>query len=248
MFENVIKFIAQEKYLKHNQDTLPIPAKLNIPEWFKKLEHTHENATIKGCMPFLDTLSSGYLLKMPVDYVIEHNIEVDGEKKTGFTTNMDFMDDGIANNININYKEIPQLHNITQLKDSPLVEKNKNLGFHKILNPFIIKTPPGYSTLFLPPLNNTDDRFSIIPGIVDTDTFSHEVNFPFVVNGDKYPILKTVIKRGTPYVQVIPFKRQSWKMKIESQSIDERKEIILFKKKHSIHNYKQMFWSKKTWK
>jgi hypothetical protein len=101
-----------------------------------------------------------------------------------------------------------------QLEGSPYVEKNKNLPFYKIINPWIIKTPPGYSCLFVPPLNNTDDRFSIIPAIVDTDTFPNEINFPIVINGDKYPTLDTVLKKGTPYVQVIPFKRDKWKMKL----------------------------------
>ena len=55
-------------------------------------------------------------------------------------------------------------------------------------------------------MNNADDRFSIIPGIVDTDTFNQEVNFPFVINGDKYSSLDTIIKKGTPCVQIIPFK------------------------------------------
>ena len=31
-------------------------------------------------MPFLDTLTAGYILKMPIDYYVEHNVEVDGEK------------------------------------------------------------------------------------------------------------------------------------------------------------------------
>ena len=57
-----------------------------------------------------------------------------------------------------------------------------NLGF---VSPCTIKTPPGYSCLFVPPLNNTDDRFSIIPGIVDTDKLNFEVvPVPF---RDAYP-------------------------------------------------------------
>ena len=115
-----------------------------------------------------------------------------------------------------------------------MIEKNKNLAFHKILNPWIITTPPGYSTLFVPPLNNSDDRFSIIAGIVDTDTFKNEINFPIVINGDKYEILDTIIERGTPYVQCIPFKRDAWKMEIKTiedkfigvLSVEYTKEIV----------------------
>jgi hypothetical protein len=116
------------------------------------------------------------------------------------------------------------------------------------MNPWIIKTPKGYSCLFLPPLNNNDDRFSIIPGIVDTDTYNLEINFPFVINGDKYPQLNTVIKTGTPYVQIIPFKRESWKMitkKITQKKILNNK---LFFFKSLLHNYKNKCWNKKIWK
>ena len=119
----------------------------------------------------------------------------------------------------------PELHNIIQLGGKeggcPFVEKNSNLPFYKILNPFRIKTPPGYSCLFVPPLNNSDDRFEIISGIVDTDTFPTYINFPIVLNGDKYPVLETIIERGTPYAQVIPFKREAWQMKIKEDDIEK---------------------------
>ena len=140
------------------------------------------------------------------------------------------------------------MHGRQQLKGSPYIEKNMNQPFHKIINPWIIKTPPGYSCLFLPPMHNTDDRFSIIPGIVDTDTFKLEINFPIVINGDKYKSLKTTIERGTPFVQVIPFKRQSWKMKIEPSNVKQRELDGFFYRMKLIHNYKNLFWSKKIWK
>ncbi len=242
MFESIIKFTAPKDYIENNKEYLPIPIKLNIPDWFKKLEHGINNKTVKGCMPFLDTLTSGYLLKMPVDYYLVHNIENEGILKTG-------MQSGTMERkgLNVNFGQ-PQFHNTKQLGESPYVEKNKNLPFHKILNPWTIKTPPGYSCLFVPPLNNTDDRFSIIPGIVDTDSFPTEINFPFVVNGDKYPTLETTIKIGTPYVQIIPFKKESWKMKINSENLKDKETSSFFAFKHILHNYKKLFWSKKSWK
>ncbi len=88
-----------------------------------------------------------------------------------------------------------------------------------------------------------------MPGIVDTDTFESEVNFPFVCNGDKYPRLKTTIEQGTPYVQVIPFKRESWKMKIEIQGKKDKISTRLFWPGFKIiHVYKNKWWNKKSWK
>jgi hypothetical protein len=247
MLDNVITFSASKEFIRNNQDNLPVPTKTNIPEWYKKLTHSYEKQTVKGCMPFLDTLTTGYLLKIATDYKIKHNVEIDGEKKAGFDSAQQMMN-SLAERININYQGKPEFHGTDQLAGSPLVSKNKNLAFHKILNPWIITTPPGYSTLFVPPLNNTDTRFSIIAGIVDTDTFKNEVNFPIVINGDKYEILDTIIERGTPYVQCIPFKRENWIMKIKPKSDKKYLEDRFFMIKHIVHNYKKIFWKKKSWK
>jgi len=247
MFEKVIEFSAHEDYFALKED-YPTPIKLNIPEWYKKLEHSVENKTIKGCMPFLDTLTSGYLLKMPQDFNIRHNVKNNNNLNDSFQTFglCDHSQILYAKNINLNSGI--DIHSINQLKGSPLIEKNKNLPFYKILNPWKIKTPRGYSCLFVPPLNNSDDRFSIIPGIVDTDTFPNEINFPLVINGDKYPVLETLIKKGTPYVQIIPFKRDSWRMKIKKRKQKDVQNSRLFYELKLFNMYKEKYWNKKSWK
>jgi hypothetical protein len=248
MFEKVIEFSAHEDYINLKEDH-PIPIKLNIPEWYKKLQHNQNNQTIKGCMPFLDTLTSGYLLKMPQDFSIIHNVDnkETGEKDSFFQFGLKNWGPLLAYK-NINLNSFADLHKTYQLEGSSYIEKNKNLNFYKILNPWKIKTPKGYSCLFVPPLNNTDDRFSIIPGIVDTDTFPNEVNFPIVINGDKYPVLDSIIKKGTPYVQIIPFKRDHWKMvikpRVEKESLNSR----LFYNLRILNIYKDRYWKKKIWK
>jgi len=248
VFESIIKFKAKDIILE-NKDLYPAPTKLNIPEWYKNLDHKIGDITIKGCMPFLDTLTSGYTLKMPIDYYLAHNTIVDGNRVAGYFTAQTNVSAETAFKANINTKDIPNYHPTRQLgEECPFNKKNKNLPFHKILNPWTIITPPGYSCLFLPPLNNSDDRFSIIPGIVDTDVFENPVNFPIIINGDKYPVLESTVKAGTPYVQVFPFKRDNWKMKIETtdDSSFEKKRFKLSTK--IIHNYKQIWWNKKSWK
>jgi hypothetical protein len=251
MFEKDIEFSAHEDYFSLKED-YPIPVKLNIPEWYKKLEHTILNRTVKGCMPFLDTLTSGYLLKLPQDFNIRHNVINKNEKGEEFKDS--FQTFGLHNvpeilhAKSINLNSGIDLHSLKQVEGSPFIEKNKNLPFYKIVNPWKIKTPKGYSCLFVPPLNNSDDRFSIIPGIVDTDAFSQEVNFPIIVNGDKYPILETIIKKGTPYVQIIPFKRDSWKMVLKPRKQKEIQNSKLFYGLNLINIYKNKFWKKKSWK
>jgi hypothetical protein len=251
MFEKVIEFSAHEDYFALKED-FPTPIKLNIPEWYKKLEHTFLNKTVKGCMPFLDTLTSGYLLKIPQDFNINHNINNKNEKGEEFKDSFQTFGlhdmSQILNAKTINLNSGLDTHSLKQIEGSPFIEKNKNLPFYKILNPWKIKTPKGYSCLFLPPLNNSDDRFSIISGIVDTDAHPLEINFPIVINGDKYPVLETTIKKGTPYVQIIPFKRESWKMKLQSKNQKEIQNNRLFYNLKLLNIYKDKFWKKKLWK
>jgi len=247
MFEKVIEFSAHEDYFALKEDH-PIPVKLNIPEWYKKLEHTLLNKTIKGCMPFLDTLTSGYLLKMPQDLNIRHNVlNEKGEKDSFQTFGLHDMSQ-ILNKENINLNSGIDVHPVRQLIGSSFIEKNKNLPFYKILNPWKIKTPKGYSCLCVSPLNNSDDRFSIIPGIIDTDVHPLEINFPIVINGDKYPILETTIKKGTPYAQIIPFKRNSWKMTLKPRQQKELQNSRLFYGLSLLNTYKDKYWNKKSWK
>jgi len=251
MFNKDIEFSAHEDYFALKED-YPIPTKLNIPEWYKKLEHSLENKTVKGCIPFLDSLTAGYLLKIPQDFHVKHNVDNKNEKgeifKDSFQTFGLHDQSQILYAKNINLNSSFDNHSIKQLEGSPFIEKNKNLPFYKILNPWKIKTPEGYSCLFVPPLNNADDRFSIIPGIVDTDTFPNEINFPIIINGDKYPILETTIKKGTPYVQIIPFKRDNWKMIMSPRKQKEIQNSRLFYGLRLMNIYKEKYWNKKSWK
>ena len=245
MFKKIIEFSAPQEYFDLQED-YPIPIKNNIPDWYKKLKHSYNNKSVKGCMPFLDTLTSGYLLKIPQDIIVKHNVlnEENVPDSYQFVDPLNYLLLQ-SKQINLITAEEPSFHPIIQMDGSPLVEKNKGLSFHKIANPWTITTPPGYSCLFLPPMNNQDDRFSILPGIVDTDKFYQEVNFPIIFNGDKYETLDTTLKKGTPYAQVFPFKRESWKMKITSQ-----KKIVvkkLFHRLSSLNVYKTLSWVKKTW-
>ena len=246
MFDNIITFSSHEDYVNFKEDH-PIPAKMNVPDWYKKLKHSIDFLTVKGCMPFLDTLTAGYILKLPQDIHVNHNVlnKETNQKDTFVAHGLE--DANWFRAKGMNFTTSIQMHPPKQVEGFPGLQKNNNQPVLKFMNPWRIKTPPGYSCLFVPPLNNSDDRFSIIPGIVDTDSFEAEVNFPYLINGDKYKELKTTFEKGTPYVQVIPFKRESWKMKIKPLKTNElhKKNQFYFLKMFNV--YKNKFWRKKKW-
>ena len=233
-----IEFSCPKEYLLLKED-YPQPIKINIPKWFKTLDNSEKANTVKKCMPFLEALTTGYVLKIPKDLYIEHNV-IDNEGKRFSNIRTENHDEGL----NLN-KSGQWPHGVDQVKGSPLLNKNLNFGVHKIMNPWVIKTPPGYSCLFVSPLNNTDDRFSIISGIVETDTYEGEINFPIVFNGDKYPVLNTTLLKGTPYVQVIPFKRDNWVMETKENKHKKSFDLKFFL--YYFKYYKDKVWKKRSW-
>ena len=239
---NSIQFTAHKDYLDL-KDNYPEPIKVNIPDWYKKIEHKTESKTVKGCIPFLETLTTGYLLRVPLDIDIKFNSKnKNGERVTEFTVSDKLI------NFNLNANTSNEYHPTVQFSNSPIEKNNLNYPVYKIMNPWIIKTPPGYSCLFVSPLNNGDDRFSIIPGIVNTDKFQDYINFPITINSDKHPSFNSIIKKGTPYVQIIPFKRESWKMSTAAINKKERDMYLIDYWLGVLRVYQNKLWDKISWK
>jgi hypothetical protein len=56
-----------------------------------------------------------------------------------------------------------------------------------------------------------------------------------------------LIPAGTPIAQVIPVKRDSWKMDI-TEDVDESNNISKFLSSQYFDRYKRLFWEKKEYK
>ena len=80
MFERSIEFHGPESII-HDKEILPIPANKNIPAWYRDLEphtnignsHGRGVGTLKKCLPVLDALTAGYILKSHQDVFINFN-------------------------------------------------------------------------------------------------------------------------------------------------------------------------------
>ena len=93
------------------------------------------------------------------------------------------------------------------------------------------------------PPNNWENDLNILEGVVDTDTYYNQINFPFVWTGSKQG--EWVIPKGTPLIHVVPFKRTE--VDLEITTIDAKKfKTANNKLKFKFHdNYKHEFWSKR---
>jgi hypothetical protein len=220
----------------------PEPAVQMLPDWYKKaqsfvgdsipnmstaVEGTRTSGTIKRCKPVLDSLSAGYLIKSPVDI------------------NVRKLDDGQT------WYEWPgrqplDWHPPRQAPGYPNQESRES-NIPKFLSPWGIITPPGYSCLFVSPVHRKLP-FHTMEGVVDTDGYHFPVAFPFTFKDDNFTGL---IEAGTPIVQVIPFKRQSWSHEIrmateEDKNVIEKVSFAI----SSVFNggYAKRYWARKEYR
>ena len=229
MFNKKITFCATVKDML-NVWPHPQPASRFIPDEYRKLERFKNNnmhtPTIKTCIPFLDSLTAGYIIPFDQDYVVD---PVESDFSVTPANRQDPEDFGY--------------HNKGQLPEAWKKVSGENAG--KFHNKWLIKTPPGYSCLFIKPMNRLEPRFEIISGIVDTDTYINVINFPFILyKRDK----QFLIKKGEPMVQVIPFKRESWKSWSGFYKEKLHSVTLSFLNSEWVDRYKKMFWSKKQFK
>lgn len=220
----------------------PVPIKKIVPEWFKKMPGTFNNSnkerTVKKCVPFLDTLTCGYAVLNPIDIFFK-------KAKDGSTIEWKINDSfPLDGKINIGI----QTHANFQISKEMVREDEDPVPF-KLLNPWMIKTQKNYSCLFTNPFNYTSDRrIRILDGIVDTDKYDMNINFPFFLkkleSEEEY-----ILKKGEPIALIFPFLRDNWKMVIDKTLKNERDWYLMFMKKFStiFDNYKNNFWSKKNY-
>jgi hypothetical protein len=233
MSKNVISFTKTIDYV--SDEYFPVPASQMLPEWYKNTDgYVGEKGpftqTIKKCMPVFDAVTAGYIITTFCDIWVEIS-EGKQTYRTPYGSNLE----GVTNLI--------QFHDI---KQAPLHPSMNQRQYPKFINPWSIKTTKGYSLLFVPPLHHPNKYFSIFPGIVDTDLYTANVNFPFTLVDRDF---EGLIPAGTPMVQVIPIKRDSWTIKRGSkEEQDKSYKDENFLNSMFFNRYKGQFWNKKEYK
>ena len=177
----------------------PVLSKTHLPDWFRKLpavdpakvSPNDTGLTVKRCMPFLDAMMTGYII--PLAATVRLDISNDGQT---VTAGWDFDKTMVSN------------HGSHQVAGNP----RSALPPCKFHNYWSIRTPKGWSCLFVPLLNRTNPLFEPVAGIVDTDSYVAPIHFPFFAHG---PVGLHEIEKGTPLVQVIPFERASTQIEAE---------------------------------
>lgn len=237
----VIRFFAEKNYFNLGQ---PMPTKKFIPEWYRKAESSYtdvdgsEAPGLKKCMPFMDTLVTGYVLRTPV------NIYINEEKQDN---SLAHLFNNTENNLRIRWDGPESLSNFIMERShksgSTMPRPPGHYSNHLVFSEFwSIKTPRGWSLLMTQPLNRHDLPFTIASGIIDSDKFWSPGNVPFFVKKG----FSGMIPEGTPFAQLIPIKRSAWKMVIDEGLADSNmKQASLVRSKGT--EYKKIMWTRKKY-
>lgn len=226
-----IKFALSQKVSDINH---PKPTKLYTPDWFKNTSKFYNTdredviqhgKTFKVCMPFIDSMLSGYIFELWQDINILNN--------------------DISPMITWKDTESP----VFSIRDSRQAGSMQvPHGYHDthfaLHHPLYIKTPPGYSILVTQPFNRFDLPFMALTGIVDSDK---EPFFP----GNYSMFLKKdfsgIVEAGTPLLQILPFKRDDWKSEIDNSIVIEGNRAANKSGRKILGWYRDNVWSKKSY-
>jgi hypothetical protein len=208
------------------------PSKNHVPDWYKKIPTTDSNPkrlpflkTAKSCVPFLDSFLTGYIATTPAD------ISVELDSVTGIPM-FTWSDPTISIVRERSPEAIPTL---------PIPG-----GFHS--NHFIwrinmcVQTPKGYSLLVGHPLNRIDLPFFTLSGVVDADGVLTDGNLPFLLRKG----FEGLIPAGTPFAQLIPIKREEWKLQKDEGLVQVSSDNGKLSTSRTGY-YKAKFWQKKKY-
>lgn len=167
-----------------------------LPDWYRKARafrkerrfpklRLREDAAIKACPGIQDYMGLGYTLSMWTDLLITAT-----EEGFGFDTDM-------AAGL------------ITTFKPHHWEGCPRGGSDHghvlKINMPWKIRTPSGWSVLIVEPWYHKETRWSVFPGMVDSDILG---TITFVAAWHLPLGETTLIRAGTPMLHIIPFRRR----------------------------------------
>lgn len=234
-----IKFEARDEY-GWEVAPRPYPATQAVPDWWKAMtpysksvdnpkgsklivNNLVSNAGPKKCVPMLDALTSGYIIPLWSDVQVSNS----GENKW-----------------------------VTWRTSQPVFEAHGEqarevqtpVGFNeevfKFQNKWRILTPKGYSCLIVQPFGYRQTGVQAVPAVIDTDRSSLEILPPVWFAND----FEGILEKGTPIVQVIPFKRSDWKAEYSYLKDNEYRKLEDKNFGSTIINhYMKKVWQKKNY-
>jgi hypothetical protein len=200
-----------------------------MPKDIATIDGLAYDGTAKKCIPFLDSLTSGYTQELPCDVYFDCNTKEDDPL-------IKYRWGGGIRPLSTRREETNSSNSMPHFDGYYKTEFHWNTFWEP-------KTPPGYSTLYFHPANRFDLPFMTHNAIIDTDKWPITGPIPFVLKKG----FSGMIPAGTPIYQMIFIKRENWTS--EGLKYDEKyvKNITYSVRKFLQDGYKKQIWSKKEY-
>jgi hypothetical protein len=207
--KQLIKFVKNRPWLTSNSDSVPKPTIKTLPEWYRKADrfainpHTKEHwqdpmvggkvPTWKACPAIFDVMGAGYVYRTPCD--------------------IEFYEE--AGKLKVKVSD-PRQKDFVQIRP-PMYQFTPPMGYHEAhfawWSDWSVEVPEGYSVLYSQPFNRFELPFLTTSGVIDNDKVNLPGTMPFfIVKG-----FTGVIPAGTPYAQMLPFKREDWQSEVDDK-------------------------------
>jgi hypothetical protein len=187
------------------------------------------NRTMKSCPGINDMLEMGYIIPLWTDIIVFYDCFAGtldlkcSDERTEFHFHKDQQFDKCPVHKTVSpYRMVLNLH-----------------------SPWLIKLPKGYSSYMCHPYwTETDELFSVMPGVVDNDSF-YTLNL--IIRWNKLGKGEALIKAGTPIAQIFPFKREKFQMTLTNGK-ENRPDTIADHHAFSgfFRKYRPAMWKKKS--
>lgn len=203
-----IKFVSNRPWLTDDSASKPAPIGKTIPEWYRQADRYARDPatgdylempklggkvpTWKACPAVYDVMGSGYTYRTPCD--------------------IEFVEDDAGD---IHARVLDPGHPNFLLDRDPLHQFVVPAGYHDKhfawWADWAVELPPGYSALYMHPVNRFELPFITTSGIVDNDKDHLPGAMPFFfLKG-----ISGIVPAGTPYAQILPFKREHWESEVD---------------------------------
>jgi hypothetical protein len=178
----------------------PMPAREGLPDWLKTMPrtawsefHGQDIRTVKQCPPFIDAMSTGFLIPLPCDVNVAEG---------RFIWDWPLPPLSIATHT----RSPLSFHVPAQLQGSPLLQEGRPaIKFNSF---WTIELQAGWSLLAMHPANRLDLPFRLLTGVVDSDRFRDVgIFFPALWTDTRFT---GRLAKGTPVAHCIPFRREDF--------------------------------------
>jgi len=217
----------------------PYPASSDFPDWYKDIpmfatdEHGREDKmqySIRGCKPFMQSLSLGWMLPLPSDLHIVND----------------------QHGASIKFTDVGSI-SVLSTQDHSMYGEEYNVPIDggvsvKFETPWYISVPENYSLFNLPILNRWESDiykyFYPFSGIWEADKVVASVNQFAIMNLPEQ--INTIIPAGTPISQIAAVHRDAFLYNATTRSLSEEEHSIIEKngilRDVSSHLYSNHLW------